>query len=484
MSETTSPEFKRSISLFDATMMVAGSMIGSGIFIVSADIARQVGSPYLLLGVWLITGVLTLVAALSYGELAGMMPKAGGQYIYLREAYNPLAGFLYGWTFFTVIQTGTIAAVVVAFAKYTAVFIPFFSEKHILLNLAGLPISGAQLLAIGCIVLLTFINSRGIEGGKTVQSVFTSTKLLALIGLIIAGFIAAISYNVIPQNFGVSWPAVKSQIINGSLVRENLSTVGIIVALGVSQVGSLFSSDAWNNITFIAGEVKKPERNIPLSLFFGTLIVTVLYLAANVVFLLLVPLQGVPDGADVAARGIQFCTSDRVGEAAASVIFGGWGSRIMAILVMISTFGCANGLILAGARVYYAMAKDNLFFKQAASLNSRQVPANALIMQSIWASLLCLSGTYGNLLDYVIFAVLIFYVLTIIGIFVLRRKQPNTERPYRAIGYPVIPALYVFLALGICIILLIYKPAYTWPGMIIVSLGIPVYFLTKRMIHE
>jgi APA family basic amino acid/polyamine antiporter len=484
MSETTSPEFKRSISLFDATMMVAGSMIGSGIFIVSADIARQVGSPYLLLGVWLITGVLTLVAALSYGELAGMMPKAGGQYIYLREAYNPLAGFLYGWTFFTVIQTGTIAAVVVAFAKYTAVFIPFFSEKHILLNLAGLPISGAQLLAIGCIVLLTFINSRGIEGGKTVQSVFTSTKLVALIGLIIAGFIAAISYNVIPQNFGVSWPAVKSQIINGSLVRENLSTVGIIVALGVSQVGSLFSSDAWNNITFIAGEVKKPERNIPLSLFFGTLIVTVLYLAANVVFLLLVPMQGVPDGADVAARGIQFCTSDRVGEAAASVIFGGWGSRIMAILVMISTFGCANGLILAGARVYYAMAKDNLFFKQAASLNSRQVPANALIMQSIWASLLCLSGTYGNLLDYVIFAVLIFYVLTIIGIFVLRRKQPNTERPYRAIGYPVIPALYVFLALGICIILLIYKPAYTWPGMIIVSLGIPVYFLTKRMIHE
>jgi basic amino acid/polyamine antiporter, APA family len=484
MSEITSPEFKRSISLFDATMMVAGSMIGSGIFIVSADIARQVGSPYLLLGVWLITGVLTLVAALSYGELAGMMPKAGGQYIYLREAYNPLAGFLYGWTFFTVIQTGTIAAVVVAFAKYTAVFIPFFSEKHILLNLAGLPISGAQLLAIGCIVLLTFINSRGIEGGKTVQSVFTSTKLLALIGLIIAGFIAAISYNVIPQNFGVSWPAVKSQIINGSLVRENLSTVGIIVALGVSQVGSLFSSDAWNNITFIAGEVKKPERNIPLSLFFGTLIVTVLYLAANVVFLLLVPLQGVPDGADVASRGIQFCTSDRVGEAAASVIFGGWGSRIMAILVMISTFGCANGLILAGARVYYAMAKDNLFFKQAASLNSRQVPANALIMQSIWASLLCLSGTYGNLLDYVIFAVLIFYVLTIIGIFVLRRKQPNTERPYRAIGYPVIPALYVFLALGICIILLIYKPAYTWPGMIIVSLGIPVYFLTKRMIHE
>jgi APA family basic amino acid/polyamine antiporter len=484
MSEITSPEFKRSISLFDATMMVAGSMIGSGIFIVSADIARQVGSPYLLLGVWLITGVLTLVAALSYGELAGMMPKAGGQYIYLREAYNPLAGFLYGWTFFTVIQTGTIAAVVVAFAKYTAVFIPFFSEKHILLNLAGLPISGAQLLAIGCIVLLTFINSRGIEGGKTVQSVFTSTKLLALIGLIIAGFIAAISYNVIPQNFGVSWPAVKSQIINGSLVRENLSTVGIIVALGVSQVGSLFSSDAWNNITFIAGEVKKPERNIPLSLFFGTLIVTVLYLAANVVFLLLVPMQGVPDGADVAARGIQFCTSDRVGEAAASVIFGGWGSRIMAILVMISTFGCANGLILAGARVYYAMAKDNLFFKQAASLNSRQVPANALIMQSIWASLLCLSGTYGNLLDYVIFAVLIFYVLTIIGIFVLRRKQPNTERPYRAIGYPVIPALYVFLALGICIILLIYKPAYTWPGMIIVSLGIPVYFLTKRMIHE
>ncbi len=484
MSETTSPEFKRSISLFDATMMVAGSMIGSGIFIVSADIARQVGSPYLLLGVWLITGVLTLVAALSYGELAGMMPKAGGQYIYLREAYNPLAGFLYGWTFFTVIQTGTIAAVVVAFAKYTAVFIPFFSEKHILLYLAGLPISGAQLLAIGCIVLLTFINSRGIEGGKTVQSVFTFTKLLALIGLIVAGFIAAISYNVIPQNFGVSWPAVKSQIINGSLVRENLSTVGIIVALGVSQVGSLFSSDAWNNITFIAGEVKKPERNIPLSLFFGTLIVTVLYLAANVVFLLLVPLQGVPDGADVAARGIQFCTSDRVGEAAASVIFGGWGSRIMAILVMISTFGCANGLILAGARVYYAMAKDKLFFQQAGLLNSRSVPANALIMQSIWASLLCLSGTYGNLLDYVIFAVLIFYILTIIGIFVLRRKQPDTERPYRAIGYPVIPALYVFLALGICIILLIYKPAYTWPGMIIVSLGIPVYFLTKRMIHE
>jgi APA family basic amino acid/polyamine antiporter len=307
---------------------------------------------------------------------------------------------------------------------------------------------------------------------------------LALIGLIIAGFIAAISYNVIPQNFGVSWPAVKSQIVNGSLVRENLSTVGIIVALGVSQVGSLFSSDAWNNITFIAGEVKKPERNIPLSLFFGTLIVTVLYLAANVVFLLLVPMQGVPDGADVAARGIQFCTSDRVGEAAASVIFGGWGSRIMAILVMVSTFGCANGLILAGARVYYAMAKDNLFFKQAGSLNSRQVPANALIMQSIWASLLCLSGTYGNLLDYVIFAVLIFYVLTIIGIFVLRRTQPSAERPYRAIGYPVIPALYVILALGICIILLIYKPAYTWPGMIIVSLGIPVYFLTKRMIHE
>src|SRR3989339_373929 len=426
--------FKRELGLLDSTMIVVGSMIGSGIFIVSADIARTVGSSGLLLLVWLITGVITLIGALSYGELASLMPFAGGQYVYIREAYNPLVGFLYGWTLFLVIQTGTIAAVAVAFAKYTGVIIPWFSPSNVLLELAGLKISAAQLLAIVSVVFLTFVNVGGVKEGRFVQNIFTVSKTIALLGLIVLGFI----------------------------------------------IGSNFSSVAWENITFIAAEVKDPKKVIPWSLFLGTMIVTVLYILANVAYLVVLPLQGDPSANSVAGMGIQFAAEDRVGTAAAHFIFGDVAVAVMAVLIMISTFGCNNGLILAGARVYYAMAKDNLFFKVTGELNSKSVPAKALWIQAIWTSLLCLSGTYGQLLDYVVCTVLIFYILTIAGVFILRKRLPNAERPYKAFGYPYLPALYIFLAASISIILLIYKPDSTWPGLLIVALGIPVYFIWNK----
>jgi len=478
-------EFKQSLGLFDSTMIVIGSMIGSGIFIVSADIARTVGSPGMLLIVWLVTGFITLTAALSYGELAGMMPHAGGQYVYLREAYNPLVGFLYGWTVFTVIQTGTIAAVGVAFAKFTAVLFPWFSEQHILFSVLGFSISAAQLLAIASIIVLTAINLTGIKEGKIVQNIFTFTKTLALIAVIFLGIFIARNSEAVAANFSHFWGASWTTIKEGKIISiESLMGWKLIAAIGVAMVGSLFSSDAWNNITFTAGEVINPKKNIPLSLAIGTGVVTLLYILANIAYIVVLPVIGNPEATDVMGRGIQFATSDRVCTATIAVIYGDTAAIGMAVLIMISTFGCNNGLILAGARVYYAMAKDKLFFAKAGVLNSHSVPAWALVVQAVWASMLCLSGSYGDLLDYVIFAVLIFYILTVGGIFILRKKQPNTERPYKAIGYPVIPALYIALATLICAILLIYKPTFTWPGLGIVAAGIPVYFVWNKFIQK
>jgi APA family basic amino acid/polyamine antiporter len=474
--------FRQSLGLFDATMIVVGSMIGSGIFIVSADIARTVGSSFYLLLTWLVTGILTIIAALSYGELAAMMPKAGGQYVYLKEAYNSMIGFLYGWTLFLVIQTGTIAAVAVAFAKFTGVLIPALSEKNILIDISGFQISASQLLAIASLIVLTFINYRGIKNGKIMQVAFTITKIIALAGLIIIGLIVASDSNFWSGNFSDMWNASTTIVDKNNVITaiHEISGIAIFAAIGVAMVGSVFSSDAWNNVTFIAGEIKNPKRNIPLSLFWGVLIVTVIYILANIAYLSLLPLQGSPDGTDVVSRGIQFATSDRVGVAAAFRIFGDSAAIVMAVLIMISTFGCNNGLILSGARVYYAMANDGLFFKKVSKMNKFAVPGIALIIQCIWASVLCLSGKYGDLLDYVVFAVLIFYILTIIGLFILRKKRPDAERPYKAFGYPVLPALYIILALALCIDLLINKPNYTWPGMIIVIIGIPVYFIMKN----
>ncbi len=476
--------FRQSLGLFDSTMIVVGSMIGSGIFIVSADIARTVGSPFYLLLTWVITGIITIIAALSYGELAAMMPKAGGQYVYLKEAYNSMIGFLYGWTFFLVIQTGTIAAVAVAFAKFTGVLIPSLSEKNILLDIGGFHISAAQLFAIASLIFLTFTNYRGIRNGKVIQVFLTVTKIIVTLGLIIIGFIIATNSNFWSMNFSNMWHATTTLVDkNNTIISTNqISGLALVAAIGVAMVGSVFSSDAWNNVTFIAGEIKQPKRNIPLSLFWGVLTVTVIYVLANIAYLLLLPLNGTPEAGNVIGRGIQFATSDRVGVAAAIRIFGDSAAIIMAALIMLSTFGCNNGLILAGARVYYAMAKDGLFFKKVGTINKFAVPGFALIIQCIWASVLCLSGKYGDLLDYVVFAVMIFYILTISGLFILRKKRPDAERPYKAFGYPILPAIYIIFAIAFCIDLLLCKPNYTWPGMIIVLLGIPVYFVMKKYI--
>jgi basic amino acid/polyamine antiporter, APA family len=476
----TSREFKRELKLFDATMIVVGSMIGSGIFIVSADIARTVGAPAYLLLVWIITGLVTMVAALSYGELAGMMPHAGGQYVYLREAYNPLIAFLYGWTFFIVIQTGTIAAVAVAFAKFTAVVIPWFDEKHILYRLGSIRISAAQVLAIFSIVSLTYLNWCGLHHGKLVQNILTIIKIFVLIGFILLGIFIGRNTAAMSINWSHFWDATRTHITAGQTVSiEHLSALALLPAIGAAMVGSLFSSDAWNNITFTAGEVVDPRKNIPRSLILGTGLVTILYILTNVVYLLVLPVSGTPGAPGIMEQGIQFAAQDRVGIAAGTVLFGGAAAVIMATLIMISTFGCNNGLILSGARVSYAMAKDGLFFAPAGYLNKNSVPGKALIVQGIWASLLCLSGTYGDLLDYVIFAVLLFYILTVAGIFRLRKKRPDIERPYKAYGYPVIPALYILIAAAISFDLLILKPAYTWSGLIIVLIGIPIFYFWK-----
>ncbi len=471
-------EFKRGLGLLDSVMIVVGIMIGSGIFIVSADIARTVGSAGMLLLVWLITGVLTLIAALSYGELASMMPHAGGQYVYLREAYNPLVGFLYGWTFFMVIQTGTIAAVAVAFAKFSGVLIPWINEQNVLFTVAGRSITSAELTAVCCILVLTGVNLMGLREGKIVQNVFTFAKTIALIGIIILGLLVVKNHDAVTTNLASFWSATWTHMANGKVdYVEVLSGWKIFAALGAASVGSLFAADSWHDVTITGDEVINPKKTLPRSLALGVLLVTVLYILTNISYIVLLPVVGDPNTASVVGRGIQFAYSDRVGTAAASMIFGGMATVIVAVLIMISTFGCTNGLILAGARLYYAMAKDKLFFAKAGELSKNSVPAFALVLQAIWAGLLCFSGTYSDLLDYVIFAVLVFYVLTITGLFILRKRKPDAERPYRAFGYPVLPGLYIVIAALICVDLLIFKPLYTWPGVIIVLVGIPVYFV-------
>ena len=467
MSETKT-EFKPSLSAFDATMIVAGSMIGSGIFIVSADITRNVGSAGWLVAVWLLTGFMTLTAALSYGELSAMFPKAGGQYVYLKESYNPLLGFLYGWSFFSVIQTGTIAAVGVAFSKFAGYFFPSLemTDANILMQIGFLKIYPAQILSIATIILLTYINTKGVQGGKMIQSTFTITKLASLFGLIVFGFLLASKASIWDANWANAW---EMKTIASDNSTAPIFGVAILGAIAASMVGSIFSSDAWNNVTFIAGEIKNPKRNIGLSLFLGTLIVTVIYISANLMYLSVLPLNEIANA-----------PADRVAVAASNVIFGNIGTYVIAVMIMISTFGCNNGLILAGARVYYSMAQDGLFFKKAGTLNKHAVPAWALWAQCIVAGLLCLSGRYGDLLDMVSFIVVIFYILTIIGIFILRKKRPELERPYKAFGYPVLPAIYILMGTCFCVLLIIYKPNFTWPGLIITLLGVPLYYLALR----
>lgn len=457
--------FKRSLGLLDGTMIVAGSMIGSGIFIVSADITRNVGSAGWLIAVWVITGFMTLTAALSYGELSAMFPKAGGQYVYLKEAYNPLIGFLYGWSFFAVIQTGTIAAVGVAFSKFAGYFFPALEmkEENIIMNLGWLKVYPAQIVSIVLIIFLTWINTRGVKEGKLIQTSFTVVKLLSLFGLIAFGFLLAAKPEIWNANWSDAW-AMKKITAPGDITP--VLGVAALGAIAASMVGSIFSSDAWNNVTFIAGEIKNPQRNIGLSLFWGTFIVTLIYVAANLMYISVLPLN------DVA-----FAPSDRVAVAAANAIFGNIGTYVIAVMIMISTFGCNNGLILAGARVYYSMAHDGLFFKKAGRLNKNAVPEWALWTQCVVAGILCLSGRYGDLLDMVSFVVVIFYALTIYGIFILRKKRSEAERPYKAIGYPVLPVIYILMGLTFCILLIIYKPQFTWPGLIIVLIGIPIYFV-------
>jgi len=469
---TTMPGFKRSLTLLDAVMLVAGSMIGSGIFIVSADMMRQLGSPAWMLTAWVVAGVMTILAALSYGELAAMMPKAGGQYVYIQRAFGKLPAFMYGWTVFTVIQTGLIAAVAVAFAKYTAVFLPVLGADNILMDLGFMSVSAAQVFAIASIVLLTWFNTRGVRNGKILQTSFTLAKIIALLGLVVLGLWVASGTGVLAENFSVGWQATGLSLAgDGTETSTSLFGVALLSAFGVALVGSLFSSDAWNNVTFIASEVDRPQRNIPLSLLLGTGLVTVLYLLANYAYLALLPVAE-----------IQHAPADRVGAAAAGVIFGGAGTAIMAALIMVSTFGCNNGIILSGGRLYYAMAKDGLFFKKAGELNKDAVPGFALWVQCIWASALCLSGRYGDLLEYTMFASLLFYIVTTLGLFRLRYREPEAERPYRTWGYPVLPALYIVAASAFCLNLLWSKPLYTGLGLGIVALGGVVYALRPKSV--
>ena len=476
-------EFHRGLGLYDSTMVVVGSMIGSGIFIVSADMARTIGAPGWLLVAWLLTGALTVVGALSYGELAAMMPRAGGQYVYLREAFSPLWGFLYGWTLFLVIQTGTIAAVAVGFARYLGVLIPWIAEDHYLvapMHLSAryaLSLSTTQLTGIVMIAVLTWTNTRGLQYGKVIQNVFTTAKTGAVLALIGLGLLLGWNATAVADNFGGFWT------MRGNVdIVPGVSAVtgfGLFVALCVAQTGSLFSSDAWNNITFTAGEVKDPRRNIPLSLAFGTMTVIGLYLLVNIAYLVTLPFDA-----------IQHAPADRVATATLNAIFPGLGATLMAIGIVISTFGCNNGLILAGARAYYAMARDGLFFRSVGQLNSAKVPGWGLVLNGFWAAALVLprtfdpvTGAYGNLysnlLDYVVSAALIFYILTIAGVFRLRRTRPDADRPYRAVGYPIVPALYIAGAAAILIVLFVYRTATTWPGLVIVLLGVPVYFAWK-----
>jgi len=469
---------KKSLGLLDATLIVSGSMIGSGIFIVSADMARGVGSSGWLLLAWLLAGVITLLGALSYGELAGMMPKAGGQYVYIQKAFGKLTGFVYGWTVFTVIQTGVIAAVAVAFAKYTGQIFPFWIENHILLQLGSFTVSWAQVLAIVLIVFLTAVNTMGIEEGKWLQRLFTLSKMLAILGLVVAAFVIGGKIDYLHQNFENAFRATDSA--EKSINWHSIGSLALLAAFGTAMVGSLFSSDAWNNVTFIAGEIRQPERNIPRSLFLGTLMVTVLYILANLAYLSVLPLQGTSLGS-VESRGISHAPFGRVGTSAAQMIFGEPGVILMTILIMISTFGCNNGMILAGARLFSTMAKDGLFFKAAGTLNKNGVPANALWAQALWASVLCLSGSYGDLLNYCTFASLLFYMVTVAGLLRLRKTEPDMQRPYKVIGYPVVPILYMLLAGFVAVSLMVFEWKNSGIGLGIVALGVPVYVVLKSI---
>lgn len=467
-------KLKHEFGLLDGTMLVAGSMIGSGIFIVAADIIRNVGSSGWLIAVWLITGFMTITAAVSYGELSAMFPKAGGQYVYLKESYNKLVAFLYGWSFFAVIQTGTIAAVGVAFSKFTAYIVPdslkpLVSEDNLIVDtMIGswhFTISSAQIVSIILIIFLTSINTGGVKTGKLIQNTFTITKLASLFGLIAFGLIF-IKGDIWHANWANAWDMHK---LNADNSISNYTMAAALGAIAASMVGSIFSSDAWNSVTFIAGEMKNPQRNVGLSLFLGTLIVTIIYVSMNVVYT-----------GTLSLHDIANAPKDRVAISASQVIFGNVGTVIIALMIMISTFGCNNGLIMSGARVYYTMAKDGVFFKRTGDLNKHSVPAFGLWIQCLVACILCLSGKYGDLLDMISFVVVIFYVLTILGIYILRVKRPDVPRPYKAFGYPVLPAIYMLMGLVFCVLLIIYKPNFTWPGLIIVLIGIPIYYFSQR----
>jgi APA family basic amino acid/polyamine antiporter len=471
MAETTktTTHFKPSLGLLDGTMIVAGSMIGSGIFIVSADITRNVGSAGWLILVWAITGFMTITAAVSYGELSGMYPKAGGQYVYLKEAYNPLTGFLFGWSFFAVIQTATIAAVGVAFAKFAGYFFPALemTDENVFFHIGGFQVHYAQLVSILLIVFLTYINTQGIQQGKRIQVVFTVTKLLSLFGLVVFGLLLGARKDVWNANWTHGWTMQSlSHGAGDGILSSPILGIAVLGAIAAAMTGSIFSSDAWNNVTFIAGEMKNPRKNIGLSLFFGTLIVSVIYVTANLMYVSVMPLHS-----------IAFAPQDRVAVAAANIIFGHGGTYVIAVMIMISTFGCINGLVLAGARVYYTMAGDGLFFKKAGNLNKNAVPGWSLWAQCLVAAILCLSGKYNDLLDMISLVAVAFYALTMIGIFILRKKRPDVERPYKAFGYPVLPAIYVLLAIVFCVALIIQKPVYAIAGIVIVLLGIPLYYI-------
>jgi APA family basic amino acid/polyamine antiporter len=481
-------EFVKAMSLTDATMLVAGSMIGSGIFIVSASMARGLPSPMWLMLAWILSSVMTVFGALAYGELAAMYPKAGGQYVFLRESMGPLMGFLYGWTFFIVIQTGTIAAVAVAFGKFLGVllpgvspdFFPWFPRADVCVQVLGctdpanaitLGLNPQRLVGLLSVAVLTWVNLRGVREGKLVQTTLTSVKTLALALLVILGLTVGRNAGAIAANFS-----------NGNFSGEWSLSYTLIVAFGAAMVGSLFSSDAWNGVTFAAAEVKNPSRNLPLALVMGTGLVCLLYILANLSYLSVLPFHGTAEAADVVGRGIQHATQDRVATAVTETIFGLSAASIMAVAILISTFGCNNGLILSGARVLYAMARDGLFFRKAGTLNGNRVPAFALVVQSIWTALLCLSGTYNQLLNYVIFAALLFYVFTTVGLFMLRRTRPDLPRPYRAVGYPVLPALYILLCCGVMVLLLLSPTTRTESisGLVLVMIGIPVFYLWRR----
>ena len=492
-------EFVKGMGLTSATMLVMGSMIGSGIFIVSAEIAREVQSPALLIGAWIITGIMTIIGGLAYGELSAMMPKAGGQYVFLRESLGSLWAFLFGWTYFLVIQCGTIAAVGVAMGKFLGVFFPSISSTQwltfhykvppihvgpMVLGNMDVGLNTQNLVAILSIILLSLVNVYGVKTGALVQNAFTFAKTAALLGLVVFGYFLGKNSAALMANFGHNfWHnaglGTLHQIPVG--LAGATATVGVLTILAVAQVGSLFSADAWNSVTFTAAEVKNPHRNLPLSLAIGTGAVIVLYILANFVYLCALPLVGNPHGTTVLSRGIQYASEDRVATAVMQQMFGALGASLMALAILVSTFGCNNGLILSGARCYYAMARDGLFFRQVGRLHPKyKTPHVSLAVQAIWASVLCLSGTYGQLLDYTMFAQLAFYILTLLGLFVLRSTRPDAERPYKAFGYPVLPAIYILMAVFIDVVWLRYKPQYTWPGLIIVLLGIPVYFWWSR----